>query len=446
VTSARFVLVACFVAGVAPAAPAGAAAPPKAAPKPPAAHEESYVYDVFYQSIARPVARTLDPARLGRRFAGQPREAANVDERDEVRLPSTWWQPRIGYRPVTAAQVGRGPGPGTGPAPGRWTVTHAKTQGVTPGFQIKDSRGAHFLVKFDAAAHPELVTAADAISSRIFWAAGYNTPDNAIAWFRIADLDIDPKAKVIDARGHERPMTRDLIAKSLENCAREPDGRYRCITSRYLDGKPLGPFHYSGRRRDDPEDLVPHELRRELRGLWTLCAWTNHADSRSANSLDMWVTDGGRSFVRHHLIDFGATLGAGANGPKQLVTGTEYYVDALVAARQAATFGLAPFAWESIDEPGLPAVGTFDERTFDPVEWRPDYPNPAFDDRTDRDVRWGARIVAAFTDDDLRAAVAAGQYSDPRAARRVLEVLIARRDAIARRWLGSEPPPLRADR
>src|SRR5205085_2823563 len=129
----------------------------------------------------------------------------------------------------------------------------------------------------------------------------------------------------------------------LRRVARDPQGRYRCLASRLLAGKPLGPFAYEGRRADDPEDRVPHELRRELRGLWTLCAWVNHADSRSANTLDMWVTDGGRSFVRHHLIDFGATLGAGGNGPKAYPTGSEYDVDAGVAARSLVTLGLAPF-------------------------------------------------------------------------------------------------------
>ena len=47
----------------------------------------------------------------------------------------------------------------------------------------------------------------------------------------------------------------------------------------------------------------------------------------------------------------------------------------------------------------------------------------------------GARIVAAFTDDHIRAAVARGRYSDPRAAEYLTRVLIERRDQIVRRWL-----------
>jgi len=361
-----------------------------------------------------------------------------------VRLPSTWWQPRMGYLALTPEQVGRGPVQGGGPAPGRWKVTKAKTQGVTPGFQVEDARGAKFLVKFDPASHACLLTAADVIGSRLFWAAGYNVPENTIERFRLDDLDFSPGAKVVDAHGREQPMTKALLAQLLAHVARDRDGRYRCVASRFLAGKPLGPFRYEGRRDDDPEDLVPHELRRELRGLWAVCAWANHADSRSANSLDMWVTDGGRSFVRHHLIDFGAILGAGANGPKSPQTGTEYDVDYGVAGRSVVTLGLAPFAWERGVDPQMPAAGYVESRTFDPAGWRPDYPNPAFDERTARDVRWGARIVAAFTDAHIRAAVAAGEYDDPAVARYITQVLIDRRDALARRWLGVEPPALRA--
>jgi hypothetical protein len=154
----------------------------------------------------------------------------------------------------------------------------------------------------------------------------------------------------------------------------------------------------------------------------------------------MWVTENGRSFVRHHLIDFSALLGAGANGKRAYPTGTEYYVDAGVMAREITTLGLRPFAWERSVDPNIPAVGFVEGEVFDPARWRPDYPNPAFDARTDRDVRWGARIVAGFTDEHIRAAVSAGRYSDPRAAAYVTRVLIQRRNKIVARWLGLTSP------
>jgi hypothetical protein len=414
---------------------AGAAAPLDTLATP-AEYEYSYAYDALDNSLIRPATRMLDVARIARKASGHPREAANVDDQDQVRLPSTWWQPRVGFRPVTAKQVATGAGTGTGPAPGRLTVWRTKDQGVTPGFQVKDSKGDKFVLKFDPLGFPDLATSAAVIGARLFWAAGYNVPDDAIAYFRIEDLDIDSTATYTDTRGRKQPITRAYLEKILSRVERRQDGRYRCIASRYLKGKPLGPFEYRGRRQDDPEDRIPHELRRELRGLWTMCAWSNHADSRGPNSLDMWITENGRSFVRHHLIDFSATLGAVGRGKRAYPSGHEYYVDIGVMSGQLATLGLKPFPWEASVDPDMPAVGFVDSETFDPARWRPDYPNPAFDERTERDIRWGARIVAGFTDEHIRAAVSAAKYSDPRAAEYITRILIERRDKLVGHWLG----------
>lgn len=406
----------------------------------PAAHPMSNIYDLFDNSLVRPATRVLDVARLARKVSRHPREAANVDAEDQVRLPSTWWQPRLGFRAVTVEQMLTGPGPGTGPAPGKWKVTKTKDQGVTLGFQIEDSRGDTYVVKFDHEGFPELGSSALAIGSRLFWAAGYNVPDDAVASFAFEDLAIAKDAMWVDSKHRKHPVTPEYLKKLLARVERQKDGRYRCGTSRFLSGKPLGPFQYQGRRRDDPEDRIPHELRRELRGLWVMCAWTNHSDARAPNSHDSYVSEHGRSFVRHHLIDFGSILGAGPIG-KPFATGTEYYMDFGVATHQVLTAGLRPFRWEAMTDPRMPSVGCIESEEFDPESWRTEYPNPAFDERTERDVRWGARIIAGFTDEHIRAAVAGAKYSDPRAAAYVTQVLIERRDKIVSRWLDPRPSP-----
>lgn len=422
----------CCAVVAALAAILAAAGPGAAQPKPTAL---SYYFDAMDQSLFRPVTRALDPALLVRKLSGNHREAVNVDENDQVRLPSTWWQPRVGFRAVTVEQMLRGPGPGTGPAPGRWRVVRAKTEGITPGFQIVDSEGQRFAVKFDPPAYPEMATGAEVVATYLFWAAGYNVPDNAIATFRREDLEIGEGATWTDALGKKIPITEAFLDGVLARTTRRPDGSYRCITSRFLKGKPLGEWRYNGRRKDDPEDLIPHQLRRELRGMWAIAAWVNHADCSARNTLDMWVTEGGRSFVRHHLIDFGACLGSASVDRHSYRTGHEYFVDYGTAFESLVSLRLTPFPWEHVVDPQIPSVGFFEDDAFDPEGWRPYLPNPAFDERTGRDARWGARIVAAFSDAHIEAAVARADYSDPRAIAYVTQTLKDRRDKLVRRWL-----------
>src|SRR5205085_11490470 len=150
----------------------------------------SYIYDMFDHSLVRPATRVLDLPRTARRVTGHRREAANVDESDQVRLPSTWWQPRLGFKQVTVERMLHGPGNGAGPAPGKWTVTKAKVQGVNPGFQIEDAHGDKFIVKFDPPKYPELMTSPEVVGSYLLWAAGYNVAENTIAWFKPGDLVI----------------------------------------------------------------------------------------------------------------------------------------------------------------------------------------------------------------------------------------------------------------
>ncbi len=147
----------------------GEGAEAQAAPVP-RPRDVSYYRDGFEQTV-RPLTRACDLPTLIRRLSGNPREAANVDASDQVRLPSTWWQPRVGFRVVTADDMLRGPGPGTGPAPGKWRVAKAKTRGVSAGFQIKDAQGTRFAIKFDVPKYPELTTGAEVVATYLYWAS-----------------------------------------------------------------------------------------------------------------------------------------------------------------------------------------------------------------------------------------------------------------------------------
>ncbi|HXF58493.1 MAG TPA: hypothetical protein VN539_01600, partial [Candidatus Saccharimonadales bacterium] len=284
-------------------------------------------------------------------------------------------------------------------------------------------------------------SAAAAITGRLLHAIGYNVPDDAVVTFDRNRLTVASDATLRDANGLKRAMTAADLDTILSRVDRLPDGRWLAIASRFLDGKPIGPFSYKGRRRDDPNDRLRHEDRRELRGLRMFCAWLNHWDMKEQNSLDMYVKDGERHYVRHHLIDFASTLGAAAGGGAAPRFGEEYTVDFPAIGGRILGLGLKEDEWRRSRRPeGLAEVGYFESRGFQPMEWKPLQTNVAFADMNDRDGYWAAKIVSAFTDEHLRAAVSMGRYRSPEAAAYVTRILAERRDIIARYWFDRMPP------
>jgi hypothetical protein len=240
--------------------------------------------------------------------------------------------------------------------------------------------------------------------------------------------------------GSERRMREDDLDAMLRGAARRPGGSYRVLASRLLPGRPLGGFYYYGTRSDDPNDVVPHEHRRELRGLRVFASWVNHHDVIAINTLDTLVPEGNRRVVRHHLIDFGSTLGSAAIRPRRFDHGHQYAVERRSLLSDSLSLGLHVRPFERVRYRDLPAVGRFSADRFDPARWKPEVPNPAFLRARADDLFWGARRVMAFTDEMIGAAVASASYSDERAARHVTQTLIARRDLIGRTWLASVNP------
>src|SRR5262249_37251771 len=156
----------------------------------------------------------------------------------------------------------------------------------------------------------ELASAADVITSRFFYALGYNVPENYIVSFARQQIAIGRGSTMRNGPGRQRAITEHDIDEMLAKALRSADGTYRAMASRLIPGKPVGPFEYFGVRSDDPNDLVPHEHRRDLRALRTFAAWLGHDDSKALNTLDVLVTEDGVPFIKHYLIDFGASLGS----------------------------------------------------------------------------------------------------------------------------------------
>ena len=89
-----------------------------------------YEPDLAYQTLENLFSTPGDPV-LGQR-------AKNINTVDEV-PDGPYFVNRAGRMPLTPALVARAANTSDGPAPGKWTVVSAKSDGVTPGFTIRDA-------------------------------------------------------------------------------------------------------------------------------------------------------------------------------------------------------------------------------------------------------------------------------------------------------------------
>ncbi len=376
----------------------------------------------------------VTPRREGKVAKQAPRPALDANTLGEV-PDSTWYTNRHALRRMSIADLQRGPGNSTPPDPnGPWRITSAKSDGITPGFVIEDRQNNRYVLKFDPPSFPEMGSAADVIGSNIFYALGYNTPQNYIVHFRREQLEAGDGVIYRRPSGKKVPLTARVVDELLRSQPKLADDTYRALASRWLDGKVVGPFDYRGARSDDPNDTIPHQDRRVLRGLAVFSAWLNHHDTSQINTMDVLVAEDGRQFLKHYLIDFGSILGSRGDRPKEPWIGHQYIITHKEPVMRAVTLGFYVPRWERSVYPKLKGVGLLDAASFDPLRWKPELPNPAFlmMDRTD--AFWAAKQVAAFTDDEIRALVETGKLSDPRAAAWIADCLIKRRDKIAQAW------------
>ena len=390
----------------------------------------NWVEDHIDMQFTEQLDQSFDLSRQLRNLFNQPKEAYNVNNFDEVEN-SSWFTNRNAIETMPLKKITKGPDTVNGPdTTSKWIIKKAKSEGVTPGFHIKDKKGNRYVIKFDPIGYSELVTGAEVVSTKLFYAAGYHVPENYIVYFHPDILLLGDKVKFTDVKGRNRYMVQSDLEEILDRVEHLPDGRIRALASKYIPGTPKGPFDYQGFRKDDPNDFIPHEHRRELRGLKILSAWLNHVDTKSGNSFDSYVTENGKSFIRHYLIDFGSTLGSGAKGPMEPLAGYINQIDPHEITLNIASLGFYVHDYEKLKISQYPSVGLFESKTFKPEKFKFYTPNPAFENCTDRDAFWGAKIVCSFNDEQLEKVVNQGQYSNTDAEKYILNTLKKRRDKI----------------
>jgi len=368
--------------------------------------------------------------------------ALNVSTLDEV-PDSSWFTNRIGQHEMSLADLTRGPDRAGVRLGTDWTIVRGKNRGFHPGFRAidrSDPTRTVYQLEVDPPRHPEMASGAEVIGAAFYHAFGYNTVDVYLAEIDPAALEISPEATVRDANGR-RPFVRNDLDEILKNAARMPNGRIRVTAERFQDGQDVGRFEYHGTRADDPNDIYPHEHRRELRGSRVFAAWLNHDDSRAVNTMVMRQVEAGRGYLKYYVVDFGSILGSATRFPNAAPSGREYTLSLRPSLLTLLSFGLYVRPWIRVPEPPAPAaVGRFSAERFDPRTWVAEYPKAAFDNMRADDAFWAARIVARFSDEAIRAIVGKGRYSDPAAAGILADALIKRRDRIKEVWLTAVNP------
>ena len=327
------------------------------------------------------------------------------------------------------------------------TVIKGKDLGITPGFVALDARHRQYMVKLDPPGHRGMTTSTEVVVTRLAWAAGWRVPSIVLLDVQPDAIHVAPNAEAKDP--HDLPIrfTEAMLRKTLSQATRAADGTVRILASHWLPGIAIGSFSFLGRPKDDPNDTIDHQDRRDLRGFGVFSSWVNDIDAFDSNTLDMYEGAPGRGHVVHYQQDLGGSFGNWGGYPAPYWGGSETFLEAHLLLRSLLTLGLWPRPFDDwryrTRKEGLskewPELGTFEAEKFEARAWRPMLENPAFARQTARDRYWGAKRLAAFSDAELRAAISAGGYR-PAAAERVYDVLFRRRERIARAFFADVAP------
>ncbi len=387
----------------------------------------AYTVDVY---LNRQFDDLIDPV--------DPPLAMNVNALDEV-PNSSWFTNRMGSRRLTRQEVAAGPGgeKGSPQSAFPWLVTELGGTDRRRHIRVEDNAGRLYTLTFDSPGSNGAFTASEVVASRILYAAGYNVSENYIVHFRPGDLLIGAATPSTGTT-----VTEDALEGFLSMLVRNEDGTFRALAVRDFDGIDCGVFPMAGTRRDDPNDLIPHEHRRELRALRVFCAWLDHVDVTPDNGADIYVEDEDGSHLRHYLTAFDDCFGSYFLDNPLSHPGFEYgMIDMAETVKDVMTLGLAADGWEKIGRSAYAFAGPyFESGQFDPGRWKPIHPVPYFSQITPQDVFWAAKIIAVFGDDHLNGAIEQSMVS-PSSEQYILDILKRRRQAILE-WAFSEVGPL----
>ncbi len=374
-------------------------------------------------------------------------ESVNVNSLDEV-PDSAWFTNRAG--PPTIDELKHGACTDAQlldpehAADGAWLIDKGKESGSTPGFRIAVPGKGKYMIKLEATGVHETQVAATVIGENIYHLAGYYASCEQALYVRPSVLRLKPGLRRQRGNfGDDVPFDQKELDYMLANATKR-NGLLRVSASAWLPGYVIEQFRYEGTRDDDPNDAIPHEDRRELRGARLLVAWIDWFDAREGNSLSSWVADSKQGppdsspgHVIHYQIGTSAALGSmWAWNDISVRLGKSYIIDWGDIARDFFTLGIPLRPWDTVHTtPGRERFGYLNVEDFDPERWKNEYPNPAFSRMTERDGAWMARILSRFSPATVRALAEMGQFTDPTDTTYLAHVLEGRLERILDRYL-----------
>lgn len=156
--------------------------------------------------------------------------------------------------------------------------------------------------------------------------------------------------------------------------------------------------------------------------------------------MDLLVEENGVTFAKHYLIDFGAMFGSASILSNTARDGNAYFWELKPALAQMATLGIWSPRWMRDSYIKHPALGMIEYPSFEPEEWKPNYPNPAFQNRLPTDEFWAAKRVMAFSDAAITAIVKEAKFTDKYAEELLTDYLIKRCDKIGEAYFAKVLP------
>ncbi len=406
---------------------------------------EAYVSPVIWDGADNMLFRPLSEALA---FEAD-REAVNANSLDEV-ASSAWFNGRIGVHPLTDEEIRRGACEPSkmidadAAADGSWVIDRGTANGSSPGFRVVIPGKGKFMFKADGSV-PEHASAASVVGAAAYNAVGYYTSCEQVVYFKPSLLKLTPGLRVTGNFDAGKPFDQAALDAILKASPRRGE-RVRFQASAWLPGRLVGPFRYQGMREDDPNDVIPHEDRRELRGGRLLAAWIDHFDAREQNSMDSWIADSpdkkadpdaSPGHIVHYYLDTSDALGSAWDWDE--ITrrlGFSYIVDWEDLPTDFVTLGIPLHPWDRVKRaPGYDQFVYFDVDNFEADHWKNEYPNRAFSRMTERDGAWMARILSRFTRENVKALAEDASFTDPTQTEYLAKVLEGRLDKILERYL-----------